>query len=69
MLIRNMASGLFSMFLQFARPEFRHLFGLRDVNHAIGEAWRAIKMGDAQVMFAGGAEAAVVPVGIGGFAR
>ncbi len=29
MLISNMASGLFSMYLQFARPEFRHLFRLR----------------------------------------
>ena len=35
--------------------------------HALGEAWRTLKMGDAKVMFAGGAEAAVTPVGIGGF--
>src|SRR2546428_3999502 len=35
--------------------------------HAIGEAWRTIKMGDAQVMFAGGTEATIVPMGIGGF--
>ena len=36
-------------------------------NHALGEAWRTIKMGDAKVMLAGGAEATIVPIGIGGF--
>src|SRR5947208_1846674 len=35
--------------------------------HALGEAWRPIKMGDATVMFAGGSEATIVPLGIGGF--
>jgi 3-oxoacyl-[acyl-carrier-protein] synthase II len=35
--------------------------------HAIGEAWRTIKMGDAAVMFAGGSEATIVPLGLGGF--
>ena len=34
---------------------------------AIGEAWRTIKTGDARIMFAGGTEATVVPMGIGGF--
>jgi 3-oxoacyl-[acyl-carrier-protein] synthase II len=33
----------------------------------LGEAWRTIKMGDANVMFAGGSEAAIIPLGIGGF--
>jgi len=36
-------------------------------NHALGEAWRTLKMGDAQVIFAGGAEAAIIPLGLGGF--
>jgi 3-oxoacyl-(acyl-carrier-protein) synthase len=35
--------------------------------HAIGDACRIIKYGDADVMIAGGAEASVVPVGIAGF--
>ncbi len=35
--------------------------------HAIGEAWRTLKMGDAKVMFAGGTESTIVPLGIGGF--
>ncbi|MGA3182628.1 MAG: beta-ketoacyl-ACP synthase II, partial [Verrucomicrobiota bacterium] len=35
--------------------------------HALGEAWRTLKMGDAKIMFAGGSEATIVPLGIGGF--
>jgi 3-oxoacyl-[acyl-carrier-protein] synthase II len=67
MLISNMASGLFSMYNNLRGPNFASCSACSTANHAIGEAWRAIKMGDAQVMFAGGAEAAVVSVGIGGF--
>ena len=67
MLISNMASGLFSMFYNLRGPNFATCSACATANHAIGEAWRAIKMGDAQVMFAGGAEATIVPIGIGGF--
>ena len=67
MLISNMASGLFSMYNNLRGPNFASCSACSTANHAIGEAWRAIKMGDASVMFAGGAEAAVVSVGIGGF--
>jgi 3-oxoacyl-[acyl-carrier-protein] synthase II len=67
MLIGNMASGLFSMYYHLRGPNFATCSACATANHAIGEAWRTIKMGDASVMFAGGAEATVVPVGIGGF--
>ena len=67
MLISNMASGLFSMFYNLRGPNFATCSACATANHAIGEAWRAIRMGDAQIMFAGGAEAAIVPIGIGGF--
>ncbi|HEY1663473.1 MAG TPA: beta-ketoacyl-ACP synthase II [Verrucomicrobiae bacterium] len=67
MLISNMASGLFSMYKGLRGPNFATCSACATANHAIGEAWRAVKMGDATVMFAGGAEAAVVPIGIGGF--
>jgi len=67
MLISNMASGLFSMYKNLRGPNFATVSACATANHAIGEAWRAVKMGDASVMFAGGAEAAVVPIGIGGF--
>ncbi len=36
-------------------------------NHAIGEAWRAIQNDDADVIIAGGCEAAISPVGLAGF--
>jgi 3-oxoacyl-[acyl-carrier-protein] synthase II len=67
MLISNMASGLVSMYFNLRGPNFATCSACATANHAIGEAWRTIKMGDAQVMFAGGSEAAVIPIGIGGF--
>jgi len=67
MLISNMASGVVSMYFNLRGPNFATCSACATANHAIGEAWRTIKMGDAQVMLAGGAEAAVVPIGIGGF--
>jgi 3-oxoacyl-[acyl-carrier-protein] synthase II len=67
MLISNMASGLVSMYFNLRGPNFATCSACATANHALGEAWRTIKMGDAQVMFAGGAEATIVPIGIGGF--
>ena len=67
MLISNMASGLFSMYHNLRGPNFATCSACATANHAIGEAWRTIKMGDAPVMFAGGAEATIIPIGIGGF--
>ena len=67
MLISNMASGSFSMYKNLRGPNFSTCSACATSNHAIGEAWRTVKMGDAQVMFAGGAEATIVPIGIGGF--
>src|ERR1700677_4337763 len=62
MLISNMASGLISMFFDLRGPNFATCSACATANHAIGEAWRAVKMGDAQVMVAGGAEATIVPI-------
>ena len=67
MLILNMASGMFSMFHKLRGPNVATCSACATANHAVGEAWRTIKMGDAQVMFAGGTEATIVPIGIGGF--
>jgi len=67
MLILNMASGLFSMYYKLRGPNFATCSACATSSHAIGEAWRTIKMGDAQVIFAGGSEATIVPIGIGGF--
>ena len=67
MLILNMASGVFSMFYKLRGPNVATCSACATSSHAIGEAWRTIKMGDAKMMFAGGAEATVTPLGIGGF--
>jgi 3-oxoacyl-[acyl-carrier-protein] synthase II len=67
MLISNMASGLISMYYKLRGPNFATCSACATANHAIGEAWRTIKMDDAQVILAGGAEATIVPIGIGGF--
>jgi 3-oxoacyl-[acyl-carrier-protein] synthase II len=67
MLIGNMASGLVSMYFNLRGPNFATCSACATSNHAIGEAWRTIKMNDAQIMFAGGSEAAVIPIGIAGF--
>lgn len=67
MLILNMSSGLFSMFYKLRGPNVATCSACATATHAIGEAWRTIKMGDAKVMFAGGTEATIVPLGIGGF--
>jgi 3-oxoacyl-[acyl-carrier-protein] synthase II len=67
MLIANMASGLLSMYYNLRGPNFATCSACATANHALGEAWRTIKMGDALLMLAGGAEATIVPIGIGGF--
>ena len=67
MLIANMASGLFSMYYKLRGPNIATVSACATSTHAIGEAWRTIVMGDANAIFAGGTEATIVPMGIGGF--
>lgn len=67
MLILNMASGLFSMYYKLRGPNLATCSACATSTHALGEAWRTIKMGDAKAIFAGGTEATIVPLGIGGF--
>jgi 3-oxoacyl-[acyl-carrier-protein] synthase II len=67
MLILNMASGLMSMHYKLRGPNLATCSACATATHAIGEAWRTIKMGDAIAMVAGGTEATIVPLGIGGF--
>lgn len=67
MQILNMASGLLSMYHGLRGPNLATCSACATSGHAIGEAWRTIKMGDANLMLAGGAEAAITPIGIGGF--
>ncbi|MGC8743716.1 MAG: beta-ketoacyl-ACP synthase II [Verrucomicrobiia bacterium] len=67
MLILNMASGLVSMYYKLRGPNMATCTACATSSHAIGEAWRTIKMGDATVMVAGGSEATITPFGMGGF--
>lgn len=67
MLISNMGSGLFSMYFDLRGPNLATCSACATATHAIGEAWRTIKMGDAKAMFAGGSEATIVELGVGGF--
>jgi 3-oxoacyl-[acyl-carrier-protein] synthase II len=68
MLISNMASGIVSMEWGVQGPNFAPVSACATSAHAVGEAWRLVREGDADVFIAGGSEAAIVPLGIGGFA-
>ena len=63
-----MSSGMFSLYHGLRGPNVATCSACATASHAIGEAWRTLVMGDADVMFAGGTEAAVTPTSIGGFA-
>jgi 3-oxoacyl-[acyl-carrier-protein] synthase II len=66
--IINMISGHVSMRFGFKGPNIGIVTACTTGLHSIGLAARAIEYGDADVMIAGGAEATVSPLGIGGFA-
>src|SRR6266478_38752 len=67
MLISNMASGLISMEFGLRGPNMCIVTACATSNNAIGEAWRIIKFGDADIFLAGGSEASIIPIGLGGF--
>ncbi|MGC9162026.1 MAG: beta-ketoacyl-ACP synthase II [Thiomonas sp.] len=66
--IINMVSGHVSIMYGFQGPNLATVTACTTGLHAIGLAARLIECGDADVMIAGGAEATVSPLGIGGFA-
>ncbi|MFZ9136456.1 MAG: beta-ketoacyl-ACP synthase II [Hylemonella sp.] len=66
--IINMISGHVSMRFGFKGPNLAIVTACTTGLHNIGEAGRLIEYGDADVMIAGGAEATVSPLGVGGFA-
>ncbi|MHA3774225.1 beta-ketoacyl-ACP synthase II [Verrucomicrobiota bacterium sgz303538] len=68
MMISNMGSGLVSMDLGLAGPNFAPVSACATSAHSIGEAWRMIRDDDADAFLAGGSEAAIAPMGLAGFA-
>jgi 3-oxoacyl-[acyl-carrier-protein] synthase II len=67
MLLSNMASGLISMEFDLHGPNMCIVTACATSNNAIGESWRIIKFGDADIFLAGGSEACVVEIGLAGF--
>jgi 3-oxoacyl-[acyl-carrier-protein] synthase II len=63
----NLATGQIAIDLCARGPSLCISTACAVGNHSIGEAWRAIRAGDADVIIAGGAEAALTPLGYGGF--
>ena len=67
MLISNMAGGLISMEFGLRGPNMCIVTACATSNNAIGESWRIIKFGDADIFLAGGSEASIVSIGLAGF--
>ncbi|MGY8641862.1 MAG: beta-ketoacyl-ACP synthase II [Verrucomicrobiales bacterium] len=67
MMIANIASGMVSMDYNLKGPNMCIVTACATSNHNVGEAWRMIKFGDADIFIAGGSESTIVPMGLAGF--
>ena len=67
MMISNMAAGNVSIALGLKGKCTNVVTACASGTHSIGDAYRAIQCGEADVMFAGGSESAITPVAIAGF--
>jgi 3-oxoacyl-[acyl-carrier-protein] synthase II len=69
MFIADIAAGIVSMRFNAKGPNYATVSACATSAHAIGDAFRTIQYGDADIMITGGAEATVTPMAIGGFAN
>lgn len=69
MFIADIAAGVVSMQFNAKGPNYATVSACASSAHAIGNAYRTIQYGDADIIITGGAEAAVTPMAIGGFAN
>ena len=69
MFIADIAAGVVSMRFNARGPNYATVSACATSAHAIGDAFRTIQYGDADIMICGGAEAAVTAMSIGGFAN
>lgn len=69
MMITNIASGMIAIEFGYQGPNFCVVTACATAAQCIGEAWRLIRDQEAEVILAGGSEAAVVPLGLSGFAN
>ncbi len=69
MFIADIAAGIVSMQFGAKGPNYATVSACATSAHAIGDAFRTIQYGDADIMITGGAEATVTPMAIGGFAN
>ncbi len=68
-LMVNAAAGQLSIHFGLRGPNAAVASACASASHAIGEAFQAIRYGEAEVMLTGGSEAALTPMGIAGFAK
>jgi len=69
MFMANVASALVSMRYGFQGPNYSTVSACASSGHAVGDAFRLIRAGEADVMVAGGGEAAITPLAIASFAN
>jgi 3-oxoacyl-[acyl-carrier-protein] synthase II len=67
MLIPDIASGHISIKHGFKGPNYATVSACATASHAIGDAYRIVQYGDADLMICGGSEAPITPMGLGGF--
>ncbi|NLC63325.1 MAG: beta-ketoacyl-ACP synthase II [Thermoanaerobacterales bacterium] len=67
MMIANMASGQISMHFNLKGPNFTIVNACASGTNAIGEAFKLLQKGDADIMVAGGTEAPITPLSLAGF--